>query len=63
MNSTQQLLLTPKEAAIALAISPRNLWSLKSSGEIPHVRISRSVRYSLGDLRRWIAAQTKGGVA
>ena len=55
------LLLTPREAAKALAISERKLWGMKASGEIPHVRLGRSVRYPVADLERWIAEQTKGG--
>jgi len=43
-------LLTPKEAAAALAISERTLWQLKSDGEIPHIPIGRSVRYDPADL-------------
>jgi len=54
------LLLTPPQAAEALAISPRKLWSLTTSGEIPHVRIGRSVRYPIDDLRTWTQSQTKG---
>ena len=55
------LLLKPNEAAQSLAISPRKLWSLTASGEIPHVRIGRSVRYAIDDVKDWIKAQTKGG--
>ena len=33
------LLLTPQQAAEALAISPRKLWAMTASGEIPHVRL------------------------
>ena len=54
------LLLTPQQAADDLAISPRKLWTMTASGEIPCVRIGRCVRYPLGDLRRWIDDQ-KGG--
>ncbi|MFQ5734470.1 MAG: helix-turn-helix transcriptional regulator [Planctomycetaceae bacterium] len=58
------LLLTAPQAAKALAISPRKLWGLTASGEIPHVRIGRrSVRYPVDELQRWIDAQTKGGAA
>lgn len=46
-----RLLLRPDEAARALGISPRTLWGLK---EIPRVRIGRSVRYDVQDIRRWI---------
>jgi len=58
-----QLLLTAREAAEALAISPRKLWSMTNAGEIPCVRIGRSVRYDVADLREFIDAQKKGGAA
>jgi excisionase family DNA binding protein len=59
--SKPALLLTPQEAAEALAISPRKLWGMTASGEIPCVRLGRSVRYPVNDLQRWIDHQTKGG--
>lgn len=49
-----RLLLKPDEAAAALGISPRSLWGLMNSGEIPSVKIGRSVRYPVADLVRWI---------
>lgn len=67
MNATNttipSLLLTPAQAAETLAISPRKLWSMTASGEIPCLRIGRSVRYPVQDLQRWIDDQTKGGNA
>jgi len=57
------LLLTPRQAAETLAISERKLWSLKASGEIPHVRVGRLVRYPVDGLRRWVEEQTTGGEA
>ncbi len=53
------LLLNPRDAAQALAISPRKLWELTDTGEVSCVRIGRAVRYSVEDLRRWIRSQTK----
>ena len=50
----KRLLLTSREAAEALCISERKLWGLTASGEIPCVRIGRSVRYDLEDLKQWI---------
>lgn len=50
----EHLLLTPREAAEALRISQRKLWGLTASGQIPCVRIGRSVRYQPNDLRTWI---------
>lgn len=55
------LLLTAKDAAKSLAISERTLWARTQSGEIPSVRIGRSVRYSVADLERWIADRRQGG--
>ena len=55
------LLLTPQQAAVALAISPRKLWGMTDSGEMPHLRVGRCVRYPLDDLQRWIDAQKEGG--
>jgi len=50
-------LLTPRETAKALAISERTLWALTQQGDIPVVRIGRSVRYDPRDLNEWIEKQ------
>ena len=55
------LLLKPRQAAESLAISPRKLWALTASGEIPHVRIGRCVRYDFADLQQWIADHRRRG--
>lgn len=49
-----RLLWTPKEAAVALRISPRLLWSLTRDGTIPAIRLRRAVRYSPRSLQSWI---------
>jgi excisionase family DNA binding protein len=54
------LLLTPKQTALALAMSPRTLWGLTANGEIPHLKIGRLVRYSVEELQRWIKTRRKG---
>ena len=51
------LLLTASQAADSLAISPRKLWGMTASGEIPHIRLGRCVRYPVADLQRWIDQQ------
>ena len=48
------ILLRPHEAAQKLAISERKLWSLTRNDEIRAIRIGRSVRYDVRDLRAWI---------
>ena len=55
------LLLTPQQAAEALAISPRKLWGMTANREISSLKIGRLVRYPIDDLKRWIDAQKKGG--
>jgi excisionase family DNA binding protein len=41
-----RLLLTVGETAEALVLSERSIWNLIKSGELPAVRIGRSVRIS-----------------
>ena len=48
------LLLRPADAARALAISPRTLWSLTHRGAIPCVRLGRAVRYDPRDLADFV---------
>jgi excisionase family DNA binding protein len=57
-GTDNRLLLTAREAAAALSISARKLWSLTASGEVPHVRIGRAVRYPADALTEWVAQRT-----
>ncbi len=50
----QPMLLMGREAAKILSISERTLFTLTKAGEIPAVRIGRSVRYDPFDLGAWI---------
>lgn len=50
-----RLLLTAREAAAALCVCEKTLWSMTQRGAIPAIRIGkRGVRYSLDDLKEWI---------
>ena len=60
-EGTPVLLLTAAETSKALSLSARTIWSLTASGELPSVRIGRSVRYSIDDLREWVDKQKRGG--
>lgn len=61
-QQTPKLLLTAREAAAALSISEKTLWSLTKAGEVPHVRIGeRSIRYSVDELKRWLSEHRIGG--
>ena len=61
-DQTERLLLTSRQAAEALQISERKLWSMQASGEMPHIRLGRSVRYPVADLQQWIEERKTGGV-
>lgn len=50
-------LLTVREAADVLRVSERTLWTLTHSGELPSVRVGRSVRYDANDLAAWIESR------
>lgn len=54
------LLLRPREAALALGISERTLWTLAQRRAIRPVRIGRAVAYSVDDLREFIRHQQEG---
>jgi len=57
------LLVSARDAARMLAVSPRKLWAMtfEEAPGLPYVRCGRLVRYSPDDLRHWIDAQRKGG--
>ena len=56
---TLRLLLRPKEAAAALAMSTSTLWLLTDRGEIASIRIGKLVRYDPRDLTAWIDRQKR----
>lgn len=63
-TDTPRLLITTQQAAEALGVSPRTLWSLTyPRGPLPCVRVGRAVRYDVQDLRELIAQQKEGGAA
>jgi excisionase family DNA binding protein len=56
-----RLAYRPKEAAVALGISPRKLWELTNIGAVPHVRLGRAIVYPVSLLEKWLAEQATGG--
>jgi excisionase family DNA binding protein len=59
----QHRLIRTRQAVAYLGLSARTVWRLTNSGQVPHVRIGRSVRYDLRDLDLWIAKHRRGGGA
>lgn len=53
------LLLNARDAAAAMSISERLLWTKTNCGEIPCVRIGRRVLYDPRDLQGWIEKMKK----
>lgn len=54
-------LVDSREAARLLNVSERALWELGVTGKLPRVRVGRSVRFDLADLRNFIDSQKRGG--
>jgi excisionase family DNA binding protein len=59
---TPRLLLTAQEAAKALSICERTLWTLTNTGSLKSVRIGRSVRYAIDDLQTYIQENRTAGI-
>lgn len=58
-KSDNPLLVDRRETARLLDLSERTVSTLTASGEIPHIRIRRCVRYSIADLQQFIASRRK----
>lgn len=63
LGTKAALLVTAREAARMLAVSPRKLWQMtfEAAPGLPYIRCGRLVRYSPADLRQWIDSRRKGG--
>ena len=57
--TVEKLSLRSREAAQALSISERTLWSLCQRNEIPHVKTGRVVLFPIASLKQWLEEQTK----
>jgi len=53
-TSNDRLLVNEPEAARLLSLSPRTLFSLRQSGEMPFIQLGRAIRYRVADLYQWI---------
>jgi len=50
----ERMLLKPIEAAELLGIGRTRMYEMLACGEIPSIRIGRSVRVPVGALQRWV---------
>ena len=53
------LLLSPRDAAKALSVCEKTLWTITQKGDIPVIKIGRLVRYPVEGLRSWINNKSK----
>ena len=64
-QSPTPLALRPREAAQALGISVRHLWTLTKDGHIPCVRLGtgrrKTILYPVTALQAWLAEQAQAG--
>jgi excisionase family DNA binding protein len=55
----EKLLMRPTEAANALGLGRSKIYELIANRAIPSVRIGRSVRVPIEELRQWISNQQR----
>ena len=60
-HDVARLALRPKEAAKALGIGERLLWSMTNQGAIPHLRLGKAILYPVAELERWLAERVAKG--
>ena len=53
-DGARKLALRSREAAEAIGVSARTLWTLTKRKEVPHVRVGRVVLYPVELLRAWL---------
>ena len=51
---SNRLLLRPMEAAERLAVGRSKLYELIAAGEVPSVKIGRSLRVPAAELKQWV---------
>jgi len=52
--AVEPLAYRPKQAALALGVCEKTLWTLTQRGEVPHVKTGKVVLYPVSLLRRWL---------
>ena len=62
-DTNSLLLLPPRQAAQALATSPRKLWEMAFDERSAPIygRLRRGIRYMAADLERWVEAHKRKG--
>jgi len=56
-SAVMPLALKPAQAARALGISERLLWTKTNQGQIPHLKLGKRTIYPVGELEKWLGAE------
>jgi len=56
-RTTQQLALRLPEAARALGVCTKTVWTWAKAGILPHVRIGRAILFPVAELEEWLRRQ------
>ena len=62
LDETLTLALRAPDAARALGVSERTLWTMTRAGEIPHARLGRVIVYPVDELREWLRDRARRSV-
>lgn len=54
------LAMRPREAAKAIGVSERTLWTWTHNNEIPHIRMGKAILYPINGLRKWLESKANG---
>ena len=60
-TTVEPLLINSRAAARSLSISERTLFTLAERGEFRKIYVGRAVRYSVDELKSWIAKKSFAG--
>lgn len=58
-SKIEKMLLRPREVAEATGYSRSKTYALIASGDIPSMKVGRSLRVPVDALRQWISQQTQ----
>jgi excisionase family DNA binding protein len=50
-NEVKPVFYGPRDVAVLLNVSPRTVYKLIKSGQLPHIRIGNMIRVNLADVR------------
>jgi excisionase family DNA binding protein len=59
-DALPKMMVSAKEAGRMLSLSTRTLYNLRQTGELRAIHVGRSIRFSVEDIKAWIARAAEG---